>query len=262
MAGLAGGRSVPSGSGWYVAPRTMPSATISLPSEWPSSTMARTTAASLLPADDASYGFDNVADVLSMSQGLLDRYLHAARRISRLAVGDTAIRADITSYPVKASQLQDDRMSEELPFGSRAGVALHHQFPLDGEYVIKVALKRSVYEYIVNIDEPHDMDVRLDGTGVPRIAAAGSSVRIPSTPHAASRAISLDALTVTTADFTSTAHCAVTAGTYGTDFAGYERWDQGANETRNTGLVQQNGWVTVTCTDNQGHQASGTGSLN
>nr|WP_246319969.1 Ig-like domain-containing protein [Nocardioides kongjuensis] len=67
---------------------------------------------------------------------------------------------------------------------------------------------------------------------------------------------------VTTADFTSTAHCAVTAGTYGTDFAGYERWDQGANETRNTGLVQQNGWVTVTCTDNQGHQASGTGSLN
>src|SRR5579871_1090310 len=92
----------------------------------------------MLPADDSGYGFDNIADVLSVSPGLLERYLLAASKIGRLAVGDPSIRPAITSYRVSPLAVQDDRMSEDLPFGSRGGIAVRHQFPVDGEYVIKV----------------------------------------------------------------------------------------------------------------------------
>ena len=74
---------------------------------------------------------------------------------------------------------QNDRMSEDLPFGSRAGIAVRHHFPLDGEYVIRLRLKRSVYEYIVNLDEAHDLDVRLDGRRVARFSVGGAALGKP-----------------------------------------------------------------------------------
>jgi cytochrome c5 len=134
-------------------------------------------ARSLLPADDVSHGFDNSAGALSLSPALLERYLAAASRISRLAVGDVTVGPGFTSklYEVPINLAQNDRMSEELPFGSRAGAAIHHYFPLDGEYTIKIRLKRSVYEYIVNIDEPHDLDVRLDGRRLERYTIGGKA---------------------------------------------------------------------------------------
>jgi hypothetical protein len=70
---------------------------------------------------------------------------------------------------------QDDRMSEDLPFGSRAGLAIRHPFPLDGEYAITISLKKSVYEYIVNLEEAHDLDVRLDGVRVTRVRVGGAA---------------------------------------------------------------------------------------
>ena len=92
----------------------------------------------MLPADDSGYGFDNIADVLTISPGLLERYLLAATKISRLAVGDPSMRANVTTYEVGNQTLgQDDRMSEALPFGSRGGIAVRHHFPLDGEYRVK-----------------------------------------------------------------------------------------------------------------------------
>jgi len=132
---------------------------------------------SILPADDSSHGFDNSAGALALSPALLERYLTAAARISRLAVGDPTVGPGFTSklYEVPINLAQNDRMSEELPFGSRAGAAIHHYFPLDGEYVIKVRLKRSVYEYIVNIDEPHDLDIRLDGRRLERYTIGGKA---------------------------------------------------------------------------------------
>ena len=134
-------------------------------------------AAALLPADDTGHGFDNLAGTLALSPVLMERYLSAARRISRLAVGDPAIGPGFTSktYGVPITMTQNERMSEDLPFGSRAGLAVRHRFPLDGEYVITIRLKRSVYEYIVNLDEAHDLDLRLDGRRVTRFTVGGAA---------------------------------------------------------------------------------------
>ena len=133
--------------------------------------------AALLPADGTGHGFDNLAGTLALSPVLMERYLSAARRISRLAVGDPTIGPGFTSqtYGIPISMTQNDRMSEDLPFGSRAGLAVRHRFPLDGEYVITIRLKRSVYEYIVNLDEAHDLDLRLDGRRVARFTVGGAA---------------------------------------------------------------------------------------
>ena len=134
-------------------------------------------AEALLPADDTGHGFDNLAGTLALSPALMERYLTAARRISRLAVGDPAIGPGLTSrtYTVPIAMTQNDRMSEALPFGSRGGLAVRHRFPLDGGYVFTVRLKRSVYEYIVNLDEAHDLDLRIDGRRVARFTVGGEA---------------------------------------------------------------------------------------
>ncbi len=122
---------------------------------------------SLIPADDSGHGFDNIGDVLTVSPSLLERYLSAARKISRLAVGDPAIRPDVASYDITQSLKQDDRMSENLPFGSRGGIAIHHHFPLDGEYVFKIRLQRNADgEIIGRLTDPHQIDLRLDGSRI------------------------------------------------------------------------------------------------
>lgn len=120
---------------------------------------------SLLPADDSGYGFDNIADVLSVSPRLLERYLGAARKVSRLAIGDPGIRADARTYDVPPLLMQDGRMSEDLPFGSRGGIAIRHHFPLDGEYVVKVRLQRAGKfhdEDILGLSAANQLEVRLD----------------------------------------------------------------------------------------------------
>ena len=131
----------------------------------------------LLPADVAGHGFDNLAGTLTLSPALMERYLSAARRISRLAVGDPGIGPGFTSraYTVPIDMTQNDRMSEDLPFGSRAGIAVRHRFPLDGDYDIRIRLKRSVYEYIVNLEEAHDLEVRVDGARVALYTIGGEA---------------------------------------------------------------------------------------
>ncbi len=128
--------------------------------------------ASLLPADDSG-GFDNLGEVLSVSPVLMERYLSAARKISRLAVGNPSIPLDSANYPVSPYLVQGDRMSEDLPFGTRGGVAIRHHFPLDGEYAIKVRLLRTADGYVLGIAEPHFLDVRLDGSRIKLIQFGG-----------------------------------------------------------------------------------------
>ncbi len=130
-----------------------------------------------LPADDTGHGFDNLAGTLAVSPVLMERYLSAAQRISRLAVGDETIGPGFTSrtYVVPMNMTQNDRMSEDLPFGSRGGIAVHHRFPLDGEYILRIRLKRSVYEYIVNLDEAHELEVRIDGQRVAQFRVGGEA---------------------------------------------------------------------------------------
>jgi hypothetical protein len=118
-------------------------------------------ARALLPADDSSYGFDNIADALSVSPGLLDRYLAAARKISRLAVGDPTLHST-ERYMSSFVLLQNDRMNEDLPFGSRGGLAVRHYFPLDGEYVLRVWMQRGYANVIRGITELNSVDVRVD----------------------------------------------------------------------------------------------------
>ncbi len=117
----------------------------------------------LLPPDESAHGFDNVGDALSVSPLLLERYLTAAHQISRLAIGDPTLRPVFETYEVPEYLMQKDRTSEELPFGSRGGVAIRHHFPLDGEYTIKVHLQRNARDYIRGLGAAHQVDVRLDG---------------------------------------------------------------------------------------------------
>ncbi|HEV3333676.1 MAG TPA: DUF1587 domain-containing protein, partial [Bryobacteraceae bacterium] len=92
-------------------------------------------AATLLPADDSSNGFDNIADVLGVSPALLERYVSAAAKISRLAVGDPETAPLDVTYTVKGDLTQTVTL-DGLPLGTRGGTAIRHNFPLDGEYLI------------------------------------------------------------------------------------------------------------------------------
>jgi len=122
-------------------------------------------ARALLPPDDSGFGFDNNADVLAVSPALLDRYLVAAQSVSRLAVGDPTMRPIIGIYRLPYLTLrQEDRVGNDLPHGSRGGMAVRHYFPVDGEYVIKVRLQASSAQAdIRGLDETNEVDVRLDG---------------------------------------------------------------------------------------------------
>jgi hypothetical protein len=95
--------------------------------------------ADLLPADDGSYGFDNIAGVLKINQALLERYLLAAKKISRLAVGAMPSSPEAETFRVPNDQSQYDR-AEGLPVGTRGGRLIHFYFPVDGEYEFKIEL--------------------------------------------------------------------------------------------------------------------------
>ena len=131
---------------------------------------------SLLPADEADkHGFDNMAGILSVSPTLLDRYVTAANKISRLAVGLPPSGPVNEVYQLPLNLQQDDRLSEDLPFGSRGGLAVRHHFPVDGEYLIKIRLQTNYVDYIRGIDIAHDIDVRLDGRRVQQFTVGGDA---------------------------------------------------------------------------------------
>ena len=132
--------------------------------------------AALLPADDAdAHGFDNMADVLSVSPALLERYMSTARKISRLAVGIAPTVPVVDTYRIPLLLYQDDRLSEDLPFGSRGGIAVRHRFPVDGEYSLKIRLQRTYTDYIRGLGTPQQLDVRVDGTLIKRFTVGGEA---------------------------------------------------------------------------------------
>ncbi len=137
-------------------------------------------ARAVLPADDADeQGFDNIADVLSVSPALLDRYMAAARKVSRQALGRPAAGATTQTYDVPRLLVQDGRMSDDLPFGSRGGVAVRHTFPVDGEYSIKIKLQTNLYDYIRGLGRRHQLEVRIDGARVARFTVGGEDKGTP-----------------------------------------------------------------------------------
>ena len=123
-------------------------------------------ASALLPTDDASFGFDNIADVLTVSPALLERYMSAAGKISRLAVGDPKTSPIIDTYRVRADVTQNDHI-DGLPLGTRGGVRIEHNFPLDGEYTIKVKLLKSTVDLLFGGTAPDEtLEIAVNGTRV------------------------------------------------------------------------------------------------
>ena len=130
-------------------------------------------AGSLLPADESDHGFDNIADVLSISPTLLERYMFAAQKISRLAVGDPTIAPAIETFNISRSLRQNERMHEDLPYSTRGGTLIRHYFPLEGEYVVKVRLLRNYTNSAIRaIDTREQIDVLLDGAQITRFVSA------------------------------------------------------------------------------------------
>ena len=134
----------------------------------------------LLPGDETADGsFDNFADVLTISRAHLERYLSVARQVTRLAVGLPPPAAGFDTFEVPLHIVQDGRQSEDLPLGSRGGLAVPYQFPVDGEYVIRVHLRRQYQAYLMGMGWPQRLDVRLDGRLLRRFTVGGDAPGIP-----------------------------------------------------------------------------------
>ncbi|MBV9401252.1 MAG: DUF1592 domain-containing protein [Bryobacterales bacterium] len=119
----------------------------------------------LLPADDESNGFDNIADVLKVSPSLLEQYLAASGKIAALAVGDPSITPVSQLYQVPPDLAQEDHI-EGLPLGTRGGILIHHNFPLDGEYDFSVSLLQNIVGYVTGLEYPHQLEISIDGERV------------------------------------------------------------------------------------------------
>ena len=131
---------------------------------------------SLLPGDETADGsFDNFADVLSISTVHLERYLSVARQATRLAVGLPPSGPKTTTFEIPLHVLQNDRQDENLPLGSRGGIAIPYDFPVAGEYSVKVRLQRQYQDYIKGMGWPQQLDVRLDGKLIKRFTVGGSA---------------------------------------------------------------------------------------
>jgi hypothetical protein len=117
-------------------------------------------ATGLLPKDDVNQGFDNVG-VANLSPTLLNRYIEAAEKISRLAVGLPPRHPGGDTFRVRPDLTQEDHV-EGLPFGTRGGALIPYTFPRDGEYEIQIRLTRDRNEEVEGLHEPHELEVLLD----------------------------------------------------------------------------------------------------
>ena len=118
----------------------------------------------LLPADDESHGFDNIAGVLRVSSSLLEQYLTAARRVSSVAVGtDTEVVR--LAYRVPPDDSQQDEV-DGLGLGTRGGLRFRHNFPQDAEYELATSLMRNFHGYITGLEFAHRVEVTIDGEQV------------------------------------------------------------------------------------------------
>jgi mono/diheme cytochrome c family protein len=137
-------------------------------------------ARSLLPADDTDqHGFDNNSEVLSLSPALLERYLSAARTITRMAVGRPPSVPAIETYTLPGRLIQDDRADERLPFGSRGGAVITHHFPADGDYTFTLHLQKTLYNAVRGLADPHQLELRLNRERVHTFTVGGAEVKPP-----------------------------------------------------------------------------------
>ena len=118
-------------------------------------------AVALLPADEASHGFDNVT-VGTLSPTLLDRYLSAAQKISHLAVGGASRAPGGDTIRMKPDITQEEWV-EGLPLGTRGGALIPYTFPRNGDYDVRIYLARDRDEEVEGLKENHNLIALLDG---------------------------------------------------------------------------------------------------
>ena len=137
----------------------------------------------LLPADDIdAYGFDNMTEVLNVSPALMESYLSAARKTARMSIGESPLTPIAETYEVPILLNQADRMSEDLPFGSRGGLAVRHYFPADGDYDLAITLHRNYVNYVRGLGSSHELEVRLDGKLVQTFSFGGEEPDVLQAP--------------------------------------------------------------------------------
>jgi mono/diheme cytochrome c family protein len=148
----------------------------------------------ILPPDEQAHGFDTNADALSVVPALLDRYLTAAAKISRLAIGDPTLRPAFERYTAVRNNSNDrtwlwqtERLGEEFPLGSRGGIAARHYFPVDGEYLLKGRLDKTYTGLVRGLNVPNEIEFRVDGKRVAQFTLGG-----PEFSAAAAKASSSD----------------------------------------------------------------------
>jgi hypothetical protein len=138
----------------------------------------------LLPSDDSSEGFDNIAEALGVSPALLERYVSAATKISRIAVGDPSITAVTDTYRVPGDLSQTDHI-EGLPLGTRGGFLFRYTFPLDAEYIFKIRARSAGIGVGAGAALP-ELEVTVDGARVTPTRTPGSAdlrLAIKAGPH-------------------------------------------------------------------------------
>ncbi|MEO2013439.1 MAG: DUF1592 domain-containing protein, partial [Fuerstiella sp.] len=114
----------------------------------------------MLPADEASHGFDNIT-VGELSPTLLHRYISAAQKISRLAIGGSQNSPGGRTIRVRPDRTQEERVAG-LPLGTRGGALIPYIFPQDGEYEIRIRLTRDRNEHVEGLKQPHELELLLD----------------------------------------------------------------------------------------------------
>jgi len=130
---------------------------------------------SFLPADDLSFGFDNNASLLNISPALMERYVSTAHKISRRAIGAETQTPVAQTYEVARTLVQDVRISDSLPFGSRGGISVEHFFPLEGEYVLRAKLLRDLVGNIYGLARKEHLEFRIDGNDVGTFQIGGDA---------------------------------------------------------------------------------------
>lgn len=148
----------------------------------------------MLPADDSSEGFDNIADALRVSPALLEGYVTAAANISRLAVGDPGIGASTVTYRGPQGLSQTTHI-DGLPLGTVGGMQVQHTFPLDAEYTIRVGGRGGGGGIgAPQRDSPEYVELSLDGERVKVFeigGRGGTEIKIPvkAGPHSVAAAV-------------------------------------------------------------------------
>jgi mono/diheme cytochrome c family protein len=146
--------------------------------------------AALLPADDESHGFDNIAGVLRISPSLLEQYLGAARQISSLAVGSDKELVNL-SFRIPPDDSQQDHVGG-LPLGTRGGLLFRHNFPQDGEYEFSVFLLRNIVGYMIGLEFAHTLEVSIDGERVFAVEVGGEADNLASDTNMSETANAID----------------------------------------------------------------------